>query len=119
MLGVRGHGHQNVAGVGDGAVGQHALDVRLLERGEVADDHGGERADPDDGLPAGGDGAEGGHEDAQQNREGGGFGAYGEECGNGGGRALIDVGSPDLEGGGGNLEAESDEHEGGCGSGQG
>ena len=39
-------------------------------------------------------------------------------AGDGGGRALIDVGSPDLERRGGNLEAEADEHQGGGGSGQ-
>ena len=79
-IGMRGDGHQHVSGVRDGAVGQHALDVGLLNRGEVADDHGGQRADPDDRLPAVGDGSEGGQEDAQQNRERGGFGADREEC---------------------------------------
>ena len=100
---MRGDSYQHVSGVGDGAVGEHALHVGLLERGEVSDDHRRERAGPYDGLPAGGDGTEGGHEDAQQNREGGGFGTYGKESGDRGGGALIDVRGPDLERGSGNF----------------
>ncbi len=34
---ARGERHQHIAGVRDGAVGQHALDVGLQQRGEIAD----------------------------------------------------------------------------------
>src|ERR1019366_9266743 len=43
----------------------------------------------------------------------GGLRPGGEERGNGCGRALVDVGRPDLEGCGGDLESEPDEHQGG------
>ena len=54
-----------------------------------------------------------GDENAQEDREGGGFGSGGEECGDGGRRALVDVGRPDLERRGGHFEGEADEHQGG------
>src|SRR6185503_15123867 len=95
------------------------FDVGLLNRGEVANYHAGQRADPHDRLPTAGDGTESGHENAQQNRERGGLGADGKESGNRSGRALIDVRGPDLERSGGNLEAESDEHQRGSGAGKG
>ena len=110
---ARGERHQDVAGVRDGTVGQHALDVGLQQRGEIADAHGGQRAGPHQRLPAVADGLEGGDENAQEDGEGGGFRSGGEERGDGGGRALVDVGRPDLEGRGGDFEGESDEHQGG------
>src|ERR1019366_6503459 len=112
-LAARGEGHQDVAGVRDGTVGQHALDVGLQEPGEIADAHGRQRAGPHQRLPAIADGFEGGGKDAQEDGEGGGFRPGGEERGNGGRRALVDIGRPDLEGRGGDLEGEPDEHQGG------
>ena len=44
--------------------------------------------------------------------EAGGLGADGEERGDGGGRALIDIGNPDLHRHGADLEAEADHDEG-------
>jgi hypothetical protein len=40
-----------------------------------------------------------------------GFGADGEERGDGGGSALVDVGDPEVERDGGDLEGEGDEDE--------
>src|ERR1039458_9612634 len=112
-LAARGEGHQDVAGVRDGTVGQHALDVGLQQRGEIADAHGCQRAAPYQRLPADADGFEGGGENAQEDGECGGFRAGGEKCGDGRRRALVDVGGPDLEGRGGDLEGETNEHQGG------
>ena len=50
-------------------------------------------------------------EHADEDDEAGGLGADGEEGGDGRGRALIDIGHPDLERRGGDLEAESGEEE--------
>src|SRR5580698_10186215 len=95
---TRRQGDKKVTGMGDGTGGQQSLEVVLGERGEVADGHGEERGDPDEGLPTGGDRLEGGQEDAEENREGRGFRSRGEEGADRGGSALINVGSPDLEG---------------------
>jgi len=46
-----GKGREEITGVGDGGVGEHALDVLLSEGGEVADRHGEDRDDPQDGCP--------------------------------------------------------------------
>ena len=48
-------------------------------------------------------------EEAEQDGEGGGFGRGGHQADDRGGSALVDVGCPDVEGGGGDLEAETDE----------
>ena len=98
--------------MGDAGVGEHALDVALEERAEVADGHGERGEDPDQHGPAVLHGREAGEGDAQQDGEGGGLGGGRHEADDGGGRALVDVGGPDVEGGGGDLEAEADEDHG-------
>src|SRR5580658_4567983 len=108
---ARRQGDKKVTGVGDGTVGQQSLEVILGERGEVADGHGEERGDPDERLPTGGDRLEGGQEDAEENGEGRGFWSRGEKRADRGGSALINVGSPDLEGCARNLKGKADEHE--------
>ena len=45
------HADQQVAGVGDARVGEHALDVALHQCGEVADGHAQHREHPDDPGP--------------------------------------------------------------------
>ena len=72
---ARGERHQHVTRVRDGAVGQHALDVGLQQGGEVPDRHGKQRGQPYHGRPPAANGLKGRHEDAQEYREGGGFGA--------------------------------------------
>ena len=110
-IGDRGEGDQDVAGVSDGAVGQHALDVGLDERAEVADEHREDGENPECPEPEMSGGGNGG-EDAQQQREGGRFGAGGEQRGDRSGSAFVDVGRPELEGGGGDFEAEADQDQG-------
>src|ERR1700682_163275 len=51
-------------------------------------------------------------ENAQEQSECGGLRTSREERGDGRGGALVDVGSPDLEGGGSDFEAEADENHG-------
>ena len=53
-----------------------------------------------------------GEGDAEQDGEGGGLGCGGHHPDDGGGCALVDVGGPDVKGGGGDLEAEADENHG-------
>ncbi len=57
------------------------------------------------------DGLESGHEDAQEDGEGGGFRTGGKEGRDRRGRALVDVRRPDLERRGRNFEAQPDEHQ--------
>ncbi len=50
--------------------------------------------------------------DAEEHSEGSGFGAGGHERDDGRGRAFVDVGGPDMEGRGGDLEAEANDDHG-------
>ncbi len=59
--------------MGDGAIGQHALDVGLRQRAEVSDEHGEHRENPERPEPQFVAGRHGG-QDPQQQREGAGFG---------------------------------------------
>jgi hypothetical protein len=52
-----------------------------------------------------------GGKDAQEQRESGGFRSSGEERGDRRGRAFVDVGGPDLEGGQRDFKAEADQDE--------
>ena len=102
---------EQIAGVGDGRVGQHALDVLLAERGEIADGHGEDGNDPEQRRP---DGAEIGEhliDHAEKQSEGGGFGRGREQGDDRRGRAFVDVGRPDVERRCGNLEENADQHE--------
>ena len=46
---------------------------------------------------------------SNKNDKTGGFGSHGKECRNGRRRALVDIRNPELEGRGGDLEADSDQ----------
>ena len=65
----------------------------------------------DDLLPVGGDRREGVDDDAHEQREGRKLRRGGEEGGDRGRRALIDVGRPHMERHCGDLEGEAGEHE--------
>ena len=106
-----GEGGEQIAGVGDGRVGQHALHVLLAKGGEVADGHGEDGDDPEQRRPERVEIGEHLVDDAQEQREGGGFGRGGEQRDDGRGRAFVDVGRPDVEGRGGDFEENADEHE--------
>src|SRR5580692_4263654 len=95
----------------DGTVGQHAFYVGLNDRAEIAGKHGERRENPEGPEPVTGSGIDG-RENAQQQGEGGGFGAGGKERGDGRGRAFVDVGRPNLERRSGDFEAEADENQG-------
>src|SRR6202158_1261315 len=105
-----GEGHQNVASVGDGAVGEHALDVGLHERAEVTGKHGEHGENPEGPEPEMRGGRNRG-KDAQEQRERGGFRSRGEERGDWRGRAFVDIGSPALEGSECDFKAETDQYE--------
>ena len=104
---------EEIAGVADAGVGEEAFEVGLRDGGEVAEDHGGAGDDGEereDFFLQGGDNEEG-LDDAEEDDEAGGFGGDGEEGGDRGGRALVNVGDPELERGGGDFETEGDEDE--------
>ncbi len=120
VLGEGHDAHQQVAGVGDRGVGEQPLHVRLGEGGHVAHRHGqdgehhqqlvpADRALEVPGARPGG--REGPVEEAQHDREAGGLGQHREERGHGSGRALVDVGAPEVEGHRRDLEAEAHEEE--------
>src|SRR6185437_2594483 len=107
--GEGGEGNAQVSGVRDGRIGQQALDVALAQCTEVAEGHGDDRQPPQDRYPVAAQEREGSEGDAQQNGEGSGFGAGGHERDDGGGRAFVDIGRPDVERRSGNLEGEADD----------
>ena len=96
--------------MGDGGVGQHALDVLLAESGEIADGHGEDRDDPQQRRPERAEMGKHLIDDAQEQGEGGGFGCGGEQGDDRRGRAFVDIGRPDVEGRGGDFEENSDQH---------
>jgi len=116
-----GEGDEEVTGVGDAGVGKHALDVALEQGTEITDGHREGGQAPHEDRPAVLVGGEGGEGDAEQDGEGGRLGRGGHESDDGCRGSLVDVGRPDVEGSGGNLEAEAydDEGEGGEGKGRG
>ena len=81
----------------DGGVGQQALDVVLVERGQISNDHGGHGHHGEYVHPVGPHRAQRNQEQAQQQSEGGGFGGDRDVGGDGRGRALIDVRRPLVE----------------------
>ena len=99
---------QHVSGVGDGAIGQQALDVGLGDGGEVPDRHGGEGDHDEQRLPSGPEGGHRAEEDSQQECERRGLRGDGKVRGNRSRRALISVRRPHVEGNGGNLEQQPD-----------
>ena len=98
--------------MGDGGVGEQALDVGLEEGAEVADGHREDGEDGDHQDPVVAVHGRGVEEEAEEDGEGGGLGGGRHEADDGGGGALVDVGGPDMEGGGGDFEAEADEDHG-------
>src|ERR1051326_4412356 len=107
----RSKGYQDISGVRDGAVGQHALDVGLHQRAEIPDKHGEPGEDPESPEPEMGCGRNGG-EDAQEQSERRRFGSSREERSYWRGSTFIHIGRPDLKGREGYLKAETDENEG-------
>ena len=109
---------EHVAGLGDGGVGEHALERGLAERADVADDDR-DRGERGERRPPGRlrfD--EGGVEEAQKDAEGGDLGGDGHERGHGCGRALIHVWRPlvkrrdrCLEAQPGDAQRDADERE--------
>ena len=114
---VTGPGRQadeHVAGVRDGAVRQHPLDVVLGQGHQVAERHRQRREDDHHGHPLVRQRAEGLDEEAQDEREGADLGADRQVAGDRGRRSLVRVGRPvverdrrDLEGDPGGQEREA------------
>ena len=90
----------------------------MLQRGEVADDHGGQRDDPYERLPASQMGAKAVMKTRIRIANAAALGPTDMKAGDRRRRALIHVRRPDLERRGGNLEAESDKHQRGGGADQ-
>ena len=102
---------EQVPGVGHRREGQHALDVRLGERAQVPDHHGEDGQDGHRGRHWAARRWQGLQEHAQQRAEGGRLDPRGHQSGHRGGRALVDVRRPHVEGHAGHLEAEPYEQE--------
>ena len=119
--GVGTEGEEEEAGVGDGGVAEEPFEIGLGDGGEVTEH---ERGGGDGHEEGGGGSAElvGGEEGLEEpagDSEACGFGADGEESGDRGRSALVDIGDPEVERYGGDLEGEGDEderegEEGGC-----
>src|ERR1051326_4800902 len=87
----RSKGYQDISGVRDGAVGQHALDVGLHQRAEISNKHSEYGEDPESPEPEMGCGRNGG-KDAQEQSEGCRFGSGGERGSYGGGGTFLEIG---------------------------
>ena len=113
LLGAGGETDQGKADMADAAIGQEAFDVALADRGERTEQHRGDRDEHHDLLPLARPLPERLVEDADGERHGRDLGGGGEEGGDRGGSALVDVGRPHVEGHGGELEGEAcgDEHQ--------
>ncbi len=105
--------------MGDAGVGEQALNVALEQGTEVADGHRQRCQNPHKDRPAVLHLREAGEGDAEQDGEGSGLGRGGHEADDRGGCTLIDVGRPDMERSGGDLEAQADKDEGEGGEGEG
>jgi hypothetical protein len=99
------------ADVGDGRVGQHALDVGLRDGDQVAQPHGEHGEDHQHPLPIRLDRLQPVHQHANRQREGGDLGRTAEQQDGRRRRALVDVRHPHVEGHGAELEADADDQE--------
>src|SRR5260370_26888651 len=105
-----GDGHQQVAGLADGGVGEQPLDRGLEERGEVAQRHGGGGEDGGQQRPVDGGGGNGRGEQAQQGGERADLGDRRDERGDRRRAAVGDVGDPQVGGHGAGLEQQAGPH---------
>ena len=103
-----------ISGVRDGGVGQHALDVPLGQRAEVADRHRQDGHDPDQDDPDVRLAAKARVGDAQQHGKGCGLGRGRHKANDRCGRAFVDIGRPDMKGRSGDFESEADQHHAEC-----
>ena len=103
-----GHkGDEHIAGVGDARIGEHALEARLAQRGQVAERHGDDGDDRQGPSPCRLLGGKGDEQQADQGGEPCGLGAGAHESGDRRRRALIDIRRPHMEGDKADLEAEA------------
>src|SRR5580692_1569414 len=102
-------GDQNVSGMRDGGIGEHALYVGLYHGGEIAEAHRQDRGNPYGPEPQVVCGAEADVENSEHQREGGGFGPGSEQSCDRRGRAFVNVRAVNLKGCGDDFEAEADE----------
>ena len=98
---------KHVAGLGDARVAHQPLQRVLAEGADVADRDRDHRERGEGGVPVAGDLGEGDLEQAGEGDEGGRLGRHRHEGGDRGGRALVDVGRPLVEGGERDLEGKA------------
>ena len=108
---MRGQANEGIAGLGDGRVGQQALDVALGQRQGVAERHGEDGNDRDQRAPIALHVGEHGQQHAHQHGETSRLGGDRNQGGDGRGRALVDVGRPEVERHHRDFEAEADQHQ--------
>ncbi len=98
--------------MGNGRVGEHALEAPLAERGDVAHGHGEHRQYGQHRAPVVVELGQRLQEYPAEHGKAGGLGSHGHERGDDGGRALVHVRGPQVEGGGRHLEAEAGNEQG-------
>ncbi len=107
--------HEHESALRDRRVGQHANDVRLAQRAEVAERHRRRREHPHDRPPQFGAGAFGAVEaeedDVEQGDEAAGLRRHRQERGDRSRRAFVGVGRPEVERHRADLEREADERQ--------
>src|SRR6185437_9070570 len=107
-----GEGGEQVAGMRDGGISQHALDVLLTQRGQVSHGHGDDGNDPQQRCPYRVQAREHLIDDAQEEGEGSGLGSGGEQRDDRRGRTFIDVRRPHVKRCGRDLEEDAYQHHG-------
>ena len=104
---------EDVAGLGDRAVGQHALDVGLAQGHQVAGEHGKDGQAAQQRNPDLVGRCEGQDQDSSDDGETHRLGGRGQVCGDRGGRALVGIRRPLEEGRQAGLEAQPSQHQNG------
>ncbi len=94
--------------MGDRRVGEHAFDVGLVHRGDGAHRHGQDRNRPQHRAPLIVQRRQRHVDNPKQRTESRHLGGGRHEPGDRGGRALVDVGNPRVEGNGADLEQQAD-----------
>ena len=115
VLGRHLQPHQDKPGVADGRVGQHPFDVALDDGDDRSDQEGEQGQGPDERLPVQAQDRERREEEPQEAGEAGRLRGGGHEARDRRGRALVDVGGPEVERDGRHLEPQADEQEGHAG----
>ena len=104
-------GNQQIAGMRDARIREHALDARLRDRQQVTQCHRADGDQPKRENPVGIQRRKLVQQDARPGGKRGGFHGYGHETADRCGRAFVDVRHPEVKGHGADFKREADEKE--------